>query len=45
MEGVGNPGLKRTPIHFCKMKRVLEMDGGDDNVNVPDATDYALMTS
>lgn len=45
MEGVGNRGLKRTPSYFCKMKGVLEMDGGDDNVNVPDATDCALLTS
>lgn len=42
MEGVGNRGLKRTPSYFCKMKGVLEMDSGDDNVNVPDATDCAL---
>lgn len=44
MEGVGNQGLKRTPSHFCKIKRVLEMDGGDDNVSVLDATECALMT-
>lgn len=42
--GGGNRCLKGKPSHFCKMKRVLEMDGSD-NVNVLNATEWALITS